>query len=115
MALAGASAVELVAFGTVGLLGGVHCLGMCGPLVRVTAVDGLRAGAGVVVGLFVVATGQGYALRGSAGGHPDLPVAGEAFGRLYGAVTARVDDWVEGPRIAALGTVHAALPCPITS
>jgi sulfite exporter TauE/SafE len=167
--------VGLVAFAAIGLLGGVHCLGMCGPLVTmyadrmgpatdggsvaggtadrhdrgptfhelrqhllfnlgrtlayatvgatmgalgalvydaaaVAAVAGpVRGVTGVVVGLLVVAAGLAN-VRGDHGGH--LPVGG-LFGRLSGALASRVDRWVRGPRIVALGAVHGLLPCPI--
>ncbi|WP_255149869.1 sulfite exporter TauE/SafE family protein [Halorarius halobius] len=147
-----------------GVLGGAHCLGMCGPLVSVyadrlgddrgvtfhelrqhglfnagrtigyaavgallgavgsavfgvatlaPAGDWLRAGVGLLVGTVIVAVGVGYLLRGAGGGHVSVPLVGGVAGRLVGALTARIDGWVEGPRIAALGTVHALLPCPI--
>ena len=174
--------VGLVAFAAIGLLGGVHCLGMCGPLVTLyagrmapepaSATDGgtvstgahghdrrdrgptfrelrqhllfnlgrtlayatvgaamgalgmlvydaaavaavagpVRGVTGVVVGLLVVTAGVANVRGGSAGGH--LPVGG-LFGRLSTALTARVDRWVRGPRIVALGAVHGLMPCPI--
>ena len=181
---------SLAVFALVGLLGGAHCLGMCGPLVtmyadRMTRRDGgaatgtsagggasaragdtgsrrdrpllswrdvrqhllfnlgrtlsyavigavmgalgaalfdaaavvalatpVRSVTGVLVGLFVVGTGLVYLLRGSVG-HGGVPGLGGLFSRAYGAVTDRVDDWVGGPRIAALGALHGFLPCPI--
>jgi sulfite exporter TauE/SafE len=78
----------------------------------VSAATGVRAVTGVVVGTFIVVTGLGYLRRGSAAGG-SLPVVGGAFSRVYGAVTARVDAWVGGPRIVALGALHGALPCPL--
>lgn len=162
-ALAGGS-LDLLAFLAVGLLGGAHCLGMCGPLVslyagrfdddpdRLTprelrqhalfnvgrtggyaAVGGLcgllgaavfdagtlvgvgrvvRGVVGVVVGLAVLGTGVTY-LRGTGGGLHDLPVGGDLFGRVTGALTARVDRWAGDSRVAGLGAVHALLPCPL--
>ncbi|MFB6151930.1 MAG: sulfite exporter TauE/SafE family protein [Haloarculaceae archaeon] len=184
----GSQPVGLGVFFAVGLLGGAHCLGMCGPLVTtyatrmradatgsrtpgggpqsgreerrasgpaprlglgevrqhalfnagrtvayaavgalagglgavlydaaavVALADGVRATAGVLVGAFILATGAGY-LRGGAGVGPgSLPGGGGAFERVSGALTARIDAWVAGPRIAALGAVHAVLPCPL--
>jgi sulfite exporter TauE/SafE len=157
--------VGLAVFAVVGLLGGAHCLGMCGPLVTTYAdrmpgydrgvtfaqvrqhllfnlgrtasyaalgalaglvgalafeaaavasiADGVRAVTGVAVGAFIVVTGVSYVVRGSTAIGHDVPVASAAFGRVYGAVTARVDDWVGGPRIAALGALHGLLPCPL--
>jgi sulfite exporter TauE/SafE len=175
---AGAPDVGLVVFAAIGLLGGVHCLGMCGPLVTlyadrmapradggtlaggeavgtrtgrgptfgelrqhllfnlgrtlayatvgaamgalgalvydaaaVAAVAGpVRGVTGVVVGLLVVAAGLVNLRGGAAGGH--LPVGG-VFGGLSAALTSRVDRWVRGPRIVALGAVHGLMPCPI--
>jgi hypothetical protein len=162
-ALAGGS-LDLLAFLVVGLLGGAHCLGMCGPLVSlyaerfdddpdrltprelrqhalfnvgrtsgyaaVGALCGLlgavlfdagtlvgvgetiRGVAGVVAGLVVFGAGVTY-LRGSGGGLHDLPVGGDLFGRLTGALTARVDRWAGDSRVLGLGAVHALLPCPL--
>jgi len=179
---AAAPEVGLAVFAAIGLLGGVHCLGMCGPLVTlyadrmnpastgtpttdggavpgrtadghgrgptfrelrqhllfnlgrtlayatvgaamgalgalvydaaaVAAVAGpVRGATGVVVGLLVVAAGVANLRGGAAGGH--LPVGG-LFGRLSGSLAARVDRWVRGPRIVALGAVHGLMPCPI--
>ncbi|MFB6195812.1 MAG: sulfite exporter TauE/SafE family protein [Haloplanus sp.] len=156
--------VGLVVFLAIGVLGGAHCLGMCGPLVtlyadrlgaereRVRWIDvrqhllfnagrtasyaaigalmgglgavlfdaaavaavatDVRAITGIVVGGFIVLTGAGYLVRGSVGGHA-VPVVGDAFARVYGAVTERVDAWVGGPRIVALGALHGLLPCPL--
>ncbi|MFB6100990.1 MAG: sulfite exporter TauE/SafE family protein [Haloplanus sp.] len=157
--------VGLVVFFAIGILGGAHCLGMCGPLVtlyadrlgaeneRVRWLDvrqhllfnagrtasytligatmgalgavffdtaavaaiatDVRAITGIVVGGFIVVTGAGYLLRGSGGGGVSIPFVGSAFSRVYGAVTARVDEWVGGPRIVALGALHGFLPCPL--
>jgi sulfite exporter TauE/SafE len=158
--------VGLLVFLAIGALGGVHCLGMCGPLVtlyadrlgadadRVRPIDvrqhllfnagrtlsyatigatmgalgavlfdaaavaavatDVRAITGIVVGGFIVLTGGGYLVRGTGGGHGgSLPLVGTAFARIYGTVTARVDEWVGGPRIVALGALHGLLPCPL--
>ena len=42
-----------------------------------------------------------------------MPFVGDLFGRVHGAITPRLDRLVGGPRIAALGAVHALLPCPL--
>lgn len=162
-ALAGGS-LDLLAFLLVGLLGGAHCLGMCGPLVSLYAgrfdddpdrltprelrqhalfnvgrtggyavVGGLcgllgavlfdasglvgigetiRGAVGVAAGLLVFGAGVTY-LRGSGGGLHDIPVGGELFGRVTGALTARVDRWAGDSRVVGLGAVHALLPCPL--
>ena len=163
--LAGSNA-GLGLFFVVGLLGGAHCLGMCGPLVttyadrlggRDNAVswreirghalfnagrtasyatigglaglaggvvfdaagvialgDAIRGVVGVGVGLFVVAAGLGYLVSGTnALARFEAGVLSRPFARVYGAITTRVDDWVRGPRIAALGAIHGLLPCPI--
>ncbi|AXG05706.1 sulfite exporter TauE/SafE family protein [Haloplanus rubicundus] len=171
--LAGASSVlpavqgdvGLLVFLAIGVLGGAHCLGMCGPLVtlyadrmgsdakRVRPVDvrqhllfnagrtasyaliggvmgalgavlfdaaavaavatDVRAVTGILVGGFIVFTGVGYVARGSVGHGASIPVVGDAFARVYGTVTSRVDRWVGGPRIVALGALHGVLPCPL--
>lgn len=154
----------LVVFFLVGLLGGAHCLGMCGPLVtvygdriggktdRVTwlqirrhalfnlgrtvgyavvgavmgllgallfdaagvvaATNGVRAVVGIAVGGFVLLVGGRY-LLGGPGGEPDVPLVGAAFRRVSGWITPRLDALTAGPQVAALGVVHAALPCPL--
>jgi len=180
---------ELAVFLAVGLLGGAHCLGMCGPLVTTYAdrlggrpdggaparagtdggtatagaadrpaspgrldwpmvrqhllfnlgragayalvglllgavgatvfdaaavlavADVVRAVVGVAVGAFVVATGASYLLRGRPMGGHDL--GGGLFRRVHGAITGRIDRWVQGPRMVGLGALHAALPCPL--
>ncbi|WP_435348745.1 sulfite exporter TauE/SafE family protein [Haloarchaeobius sp. HRN-SO-5] len=158
------SDASLAAFFVVGLFGGAHCIGMCGPLVTMYAdrmggdrkrlrwydvrqhllfnlgrtasyavvgalfgalglvffdaaavtplADVVRSVTGIVVGLFVVGTGLVYVFRGTVPDHR-VPGLDGAFGRVYGALTARVDGWVEGPGIAGLGAVHGLLPCPI--
>ncbi|MEF8851782.1 MAG: sulfite exporter TauE/SafE family protein [Haloarculaceae archaeon] len=182
----GGQPVGLGVFLAIGLLGGAHCLGMCGPLVTtyatrmrpdengadgpaatdgpgvatagatrrrldwrevrqhglfnlgrtlsyaamgallggvgalvydaaalVAVADAVRAVAGVLVGLFILVTGVRYLLGGSAGGVESLPGAARLFDRVSGALLARVDTMVRGPRILALGAVHAVLPCPL--
>lgn len=152
-------------FFVVGLLGGAHCLGMCGPLVTIyadrlredrgpltwfeirqhallnagrtvsyTAIGAaagfvgsvlfdagdllavgtyVRATAGLAAGALIAAAGIGYALGGSTARHPGSGLTGSAFARVSTWLTARVDGWVGGPRIVALGALHGLLPCPI--
>jgi hypothetical protein len=156
-AVAGVSSAELLVFLGIGVLGGAHCLGMCGPLVGLYAdrMDGnerrqhalfnlgrtagyalaglllggvgalvfdaaafasvsgvVRGVAGVAAGAFILVVGATYAAGGSGHG-PSIPGLSGVFARLSAALTARVDRWVGGPRIAGLGAVHALLPCPI--
>lgn len=165
LAAVDAEPVGLVVFVAIGLLGGAHCLGMCGPLVTMYAdrlgtdtdrVDGtavrqhllfnlgrtvsygvigavmgslgallfdaaavasvarpVRGVVGVGIGTVIVLVGVGYLLRGSATTAPSVPVLDDLFVRAYGAITDRVDAWVAGPRIAALGALHGFLPCPL--
>ncbi|MEF8775144.1 MAG: sulfite exporter TauE/SafE family protein [Haloarculaceae archaeon] len=157
--------VGLIVFALVGLLGGAHCLGMCGPLVT-TYADRMAVGrpdrtdwpvlrqhllfnlgrtvsyafigalfgavgmvlfdaadvlalarhvrgvTGVVVGAVILATGLGYLFRGR-GGPETIPGLGGLFGTVAARLTARVDRWVQGPRIVGLGMIHGLLPCPI--
>ena len=172
-----ASDPGLLVFLVIGILGGAHCLGMCGPIVTLyadrmasgpaPATDGghptarttdrgvtfrelrqhllfnlgrtlsyatvgallgavgmvvydaaalatvarpVRGVAGVLAGLAIAVAGLAYVRGGTTAGH--LPVGG-LFGRVTGALTERVDRWVRGPRILALGAVHGLLPCPI--
>jgi len=75
---------------------------------------GVRATTGVAVGLLVMAGGLGYVLRGSTGSfHVSIPVLSGVFRRVSGLLTRHVDRLAGSPGIVALGTVHAALPCPI--
>ena len=155
-------APELLVFFVVGLLGGAHCLGMCGPLVGLYAdrmdESGLSSGAvrqhalfnlgrtagyalaglllgtlgalvfdaaafasvsgpvrgvaGVVAGAFILVTGA-TSTAGRSGPGLAIPGLDGLFARVSSLLTARVDRWVGGPRIAGLGMVHALLPCPI--
>lgn len=158
-------AAGLAAFFGLGLVGSVHCLGMCGPLVTTYAdrlgddgpVSGheirqhalfnagrtlsytlvgaalgagggvlydaagvarlgtaVRGVVGVAVGLFIVAVGLGYLSRGSAVDvAASLPLVGGLFRRVSSTLVARVDRWVDGPGMVALGAMHGLLPCPL--
>ena len=151
---------ELVGFFAFGLLGSVHCLGMCGPVVTlyadrvddsddvswfairqqflfnagrtvsyavVGALLGVLGGVviaggaavvgeaargvvGVLAGVVVVGVGAWYVLGRQVRGH--VPSSG-VFQRVVGASAERLDEWVQGPKVALLGAAHAALPCPI--
>jgi sulfite exporter TauE/SafE len=155
----------LAAFVGLGLVGSVHCLGMCGPLVTTYAdrlddggpvsgheirqhalfnagrtlsyalvgtvlgaagsvlydVAGLarlgtavRGAVGVFVGLAIITVGIGYLSRGRAVDVArSLPVVGNLFQRLSASLVARVDRWVDGPGMVALGAMHGLLPCPL--
>ncbi|MEF8790616.1 MAG: sulfite exporter TauE/SafE family protein [Haloarculaceae archaeon] len=174
--MAAAADPGLLVFLAIGVLGGAHCLGMCGPLVTLyadrmgeTATDGghptathspdrgvtfrelrqhllfnlgrtlsyallgallgavgmlvydaaalatvaapVRGIAGVLAGVGIAAAGLAY-LRGGTAAAGHLPVGG-LFARVSGTLTQRVDRWVRGPRILALGAIHGLLPCPI--
>lgn len=75
---------------------------------------GVRATAGVAVGALVMAGGLGYVLSGSAGSfHGEVPVVSGAFRSVSRLLTAHVDRLAGSTGIVLLGTVHAALPCPI--
>ncbi len=158
---------DLLLFFIIGLLGGAHCIGMCGPLVTIysnklnertdeprghltlyevrqhslfnlgrtlsyatigaacgalggllyvttdtlTAVaDTIRGSMGIVVGGFVIVVGIYYLIgRSSVGGH----VSGLGFERLFGVLSARLDELAAGPGIVGLGALHGLLPCPI--
>jgi hypothetical protein len=76
--------------------------------------DEVRAATGLVVGALIVVAGGGYLLGGAGGPlSGDLPVVGSLFRRIHDALTARIDGWVNGPRIFALGFLHGFLPCPL--
>lgn len=158
--MAAPASLELAGFFAFGLLGSVHCLGMCGPVVTlyadrvggredvswfavrqqflfnagrtvsyavVGALLGVLGGVviaggvavigeaargvvGVLAGVVVVAIGAWYVLGRQVRGH--VPSSG-VFQRVVGASADRLDEWVQGPRVALLGAAHAALPCPI--
>jgi sulfite exporter TauE/SafE len=73
--------------------------------------DAVRGVTGVLVGLFILAAGGSYLFRGTAVRVPEG--ASGLFGRVSARLTDRVDELAGSPRIVALGTVHAVLPCPI--
>jgi hypothetical protein len=76
--------------------------------------DEVRATTGVLVGAAIVVAGGGYLLGGAGGPlSGDLPVFGALFRRVHDALAARIDSWVNGPRIFALGFLHGFLPCPL--
>lgn len=110
-ALAGADGVGLVAFFLVGLLGGAHCLGMCGPLVtmyadRMAGGGTARRGAGrpTTDGRGGVARPAGwYEIRQHALFNAGRTVSYAAVGALAGAVGGLVYD------VAALATVGVAV------
>ncbi len=155
---------ELVTFFVIGLLGGAHCLGMCGPLVSMYAgklsgdertvtvhqvrqhglfnlgraasytvigglfglagslvytagsvahtADTLRAVVGIVIGAVIIAIGF-FRLIGRNQHGGTFALGAGAFARVTGLVTSRVDRWVDGFGIVALGALHGLLPCPI--
>ncbi|MFC7045894.1 sulfite exporter TauE/SafE family protein [Halobacteriaceae archaeon GCM10025711] len=74
----------------------------------------VRGVAGLAIGVVVVLAGASY-LSGRAGAvvSGDLPVVGPVFSRTYRFLSARIDNWVGGPRIFGLGFVHGFLPCPL--
>ncbi len=94
-----------------GLLGGVVFTSVD----RVAPVgDGVRGLTGVLVGLFILAAGVSYLLRGSEESMTErVPGANRVFGRVSGVLTERVDRLAGSPRIVGLGAVHSVLPCPI--
>ncbi|MFY4814239.1 sulfite exporter TauE/SafE family protein [Haloarcula sp. AONF1] len=155
----------LAAFVGLGLVGSVHCLGMCGPLVTTYAdrlddggpvsgheirqhalfnvgrtlsyalvgtvlgaagsvlydVAGLarlgtavRGAVGIFVGLAIITVGLGYLSRGRAVDVArSLPLVGNLFQHLSASLVAKVDRWVDGPGMVALGAMHGLLPCPL--
>lgn len=106
---------RVVGYGVVGFLFGLLGGTVFTTIETVTSIGvGVRASAGIVVGLLVMAGGLGYVHRGSSDRvHRTVPVATLAFRRISGLLTAHVDRLAGSVGILALGTVHAALPCPI--
>lgn len=75
---------------------------------------GVRAATGLLVGGLVMAAGLAYLGRGAGASFLDsLPVMPSAFRWVSARLTGHVDRLAGSPSIVALGTVHAALPCPI--
>jgi sulfite exporter TauE/SafE len=165
--------VDLLLFFTIGIFGGAHCIGMCGPLVtmyadrmtprpdggstthtadrrrsylttyevrqhglfnvgralsyaliggafgalgglvfvtteQLTAVaDVVRGSVGVLIGVFIIASGIRYLLGGAAG----IEIPGVQ--RVTNWIAVRVDRYVNSPGIVGLGALHGLLPCPI--
>jgi len=94
-----------------GLLGGVVFVGAerIGP-----AGQWVRALAGIVAGLVIVAAGVGYLLGRPGTLHAvEVPLVGSLATRLAGRASGAVDRLVATPGIALLGAAHGLLPCPI--
>lgn len=169
---AAASSANLIVFLVVGLFAGVHCLGVCSPLVSTyadrmaehsesrrddtltlftvrryllfnvgrtagyaavgalfgflgsavfTSVDtitplsnAVRGLPGIFVGLFILAVRILYTVwevHASISGYVSGRVG--LFHRMSGHLTNRIDGLTGSPRIIALRTIHAVLPCPI--
>lgn len=101
-----------------GLIGGIA--GLAGSLVFVetrhltVVAREVHAIMGLVVGLAIVGIGITYLHRGAVGApRLSVPFLSTPAARLQRGMLARVDRWVEGPRIVGLGAVHGLLPCPI--
>lgn len=76
--------------------------------------DAVRGATGILVGLFILAAGLSYILRGTHASIPGRISGGSGlFGWVSGHLTSRIDRLAGSPRIVGLGTVHAVLPCPI--
>lgn len=94
-----------------GLLGGT----LFATIDTVTAIGvSVRATAGILVGILVMGGGLGYVVQGSSSSlHVDIPLLTTVFHRVSGLLTSHVDRLAGSIGIVGLGTVHAALPCPI--
>lgn len=106
---------RVVGYAAVGALFGLVGGTFFATVETVSAVGGgVRAATGLVVGGLVMAAGLAYVGRGAGASRLDsLPVVPRVFRQVSGLLTARVDRLAGSPGIVALGTVHAALPCPI--
>ena len=109
------NAGRVVGYAAVGALFGLLGGTLFATVDAVTAVGvGVRATAGVLVGLLVMAGGLGYVASGSTGSfHREVPLVSGAFRRVSSLLTGHVDRLAGSTGVVALGTVHAALPCPI--
>lgn len=75
---------------------------------------GVRAVTGLLVGGLVMAAGLAYIGRGAGASLLEsLPVVPAIFRWVRARLTGHVDRLTGSPGIVTLGTVHAALPCPI--
>ncbi|MFB6097413.1 MAG: sulfite exporter TauE/SafE family protein [Haloferacaceae archaeon] len=75
--------------------------------------DGVRAVAGVVAGVVILAAGLGYLLDRRVVGFGSVPYLGGWFRAVHDRLVGRVDDLADGPGIALLGVAHTLLPCPL--
>ena len=109
------NAGRVVGYAAVGALFGLLGGTLFEAVDAVSAVGGgVRGVAGLLVGGLVMAAGLGYVLSGRTGAvHRELPYVSGAFRRVSGVLVGHVDRLAGGPGVVALGTVHAALPCPI--
>ncbi len=71
----------------------------------------VRGAVGVFVGLAIITVGLGYLSRGRAVDVArSLPLVEDLFQRLTASLVARVDRWVDGPAMVALGAMHGCSP-----
>ncbi|ELY59304.1 hypothetical protein C492_11215 [Natronococcus jeotgali DSM 18795] len=87
--------------------------GALGGIVFVTAnqlttiADLIRGSVGILIGVFILASGIKYLLGGAAGiGIPGVQ-------RVTSWIAVRVDRYVNSLGIVSLGALHGLLPCPI--
>jgi hypothetical protein len=106
---------------TVGYAAVGGLLGLAGSIVVGTAATieplstVVRGGMGILVGLFILAAGAGYLLRGTTptATLTGLPGLARVFGTVTGLLSSKVDRLAGSSGIVGLGVVHAFLPCPI--
>ncbi|QLC35603.1 sulfite exporter TauE/SafE family protein (plasmid) [Halarchaeum sp. CBA1220] len=76
----------------------------------------VRAVVGVAVGAFIIGVGA-FRLAGRHRTPLDALQttgrAGRVLGRLFRGLVARLDGWVEPPRVVVLGLAHGVMPCPL--
>lgn len=114
LGLAWAAFGELTVFALVGLLGGAHCIGMCGPLVAMYAerMDGAETGTNWnrirQHVLFNVGRAAGYATLGAAFGLLGLVLFDAAAVSRFGTVTRGVVGIVVGSLIVVAGGARVA-------
>jgi hypothetical protein len=103
------NAGRVTGYTAVGALMGVLGAVMYDGAAIANAANGIRAIAGLVAGIAIIATGASYLTGGAGGPLTRLAGGGQLTGRLLGTVGS----WARRPRIVGLGAVHALLPCPL--
>jgi sulfite exporter TauE/SafE len=107
------NAGRVLSYATLGVAFGALGMAVFDAAAVVALADGVRAVTGIAAGVAIVFVGVGYLRSGHGPSAGRIPLVGGLVSRATAALTGRVDTWVAGPRIVALGAVHGLLPCPV--